>query len=69
MLDAENKVNMRNVTLGASEGERIQILEGLQASERVVTEGVDRLREGMQVKVAGAEPVPEVDKDVVEGGE
>ena len=69
VLDAENKVNMRNVTLGASEGERIQILEGLQAGERVVTEGVDRLREGMQVKVAGAEPVPEVDKDVAEGGE
>ncbi len=69
VLDAEDKVNMRNVTLGASEGERIQILDGLQAGERVVTEGVDRLREGMQVKVAGAEPVPEVDKDVVEGGE
>jgi len=57
VLDAENKVSLRTVSLGTAEGERVQILEGLKAGERVVTEGVDRLREGMTVKVAGeAEP-------------
>ena len=37
------------------------MLTGLEAGERVVTEGVDRLRDGMQVKVAGS-PAAEAGK-------
>ncbi|MGH8352804.1 MAG: MdtA/MuxA family multidrug efflux RND transporter periplasmic adaptor subunit, partial [Pseudomonas sp.] len=58
VLDAENKVSRRNVSLGTTEGERVQIVEGLEAGERVVTEGVDRLRDGMSVKVAGEGAAP-----------
>ena len=55
VLDADNRVSMRTVTLGVTAEERLQVLSGLTAGERVVTEGVDRLRDGMQVKVAVAE--------------
>jgi multidrug efflux system membrane fusion protein len=52
VLDSSDKVHLRNISLGASSGELLQVLSGLEAGERVVTEGVDRLREDMQVKVA-----------------
>ena len=52
VLDSSDKVHLRNISLGASSGELLQVLSGLQNGERVVTEGVDRLREDMQVKVA-----------------
>jgi multidrug efflux system membrane fusion protein len=52
VLDASDKVHLRNISLGATSGEQLQVLSGLEAGERVVTEGVDRLREDMQVKVA-----------------
>ncbi len=53
VLDGDNRVSLRTVTLGVSDDDHMQVLSGLQAGERVVTEGVDRLRDGMQVKVAG----------------
>lgn len=52
VLDDSDKVHLRNISLGAVSGEHLQVLSGLALGERVVTEGVDRLREGMQVKVA-----------------
>ncbi|OYT81028.1 MAG: efflux transporter periplasmic adaptor subunit, partial [Pseudomonas sp. PGPPP4] len=55
VLDADNRVSMRTVTLGVTAEERLQVLTGLEAGERVVTEGGDRLRDGMQVKVAGSD--------------
>ncbi|MCX7557622.1 MdtA/MuxA family multidrug efflux RND transporter periplasmic adaptor subunit [Xanthomonadaceae bacterium JHOS43] len=51
VVDAESKVSVRNLVLGASEGERVVVLDGLQAGERVVLEGLDRLREGSAVLV------------------
>ncbi len=58
VLDADNRVSLRTITLGVSDEDRLQVLSGLQAGERVVTEGVDRLRDGMQVKVAGSPANP-----------
>lgn len=52
VLDGENRVHLRNISGGATTGEQLQVLSGLTFGERVVTEGVDRLREDMQVKVA-----------------
>ncbi|MGE8410029.1 MAG: MdtA/MuxA family multidrug efflux RND transporter periplasmic adaptor subunit [Pseudomonas sp.] len=51
VVDAENKVHIRNLKLGDSDGERTVIKEGLAKGERVVLEGTDRLREGTQVEV------------------
>ncbi len=66
VLDGDNRVSMRTVTLGVTAEERLQVLSGLEAGERVVTEGVDRLRDGMQVKVASDTPdeVEPADKPV-----
>jgi len=38
-----------------SEGERIEILQGLEDGELVVTAGVSRIEDGMAVRLEGAE--------------
>jgi len=47
----EGKAKMRSIKLGALEGARTSILEGLSEGEQVVLEGIDRLWEGKDVKV------------------
>jgi multidrug efflux system membrane fusion protein len=58
----DNTVTARTVALGTSEGERIEVLSGLDAGDRVVVDGADRLREGSQVVIQGetapAAPAP-----------
>jgi multidrug efflux system membrane fusion protein len=49
----DNTVSVRPVKLGPSDGERVAVESGLAASERVVVDGMDRLREGARVQ-AGA---------------
>lgn len=49
-LDEALKVRRVEVVSGAVRGERLLILEGLAAGERVVSAGVSRLREGQQVR-------------------
>jgi len=46
-------VSVRPVKLGPSDGERVAVESGLVAGERVVVDGMDRLREGARVQ-AGA---------------
>jgi len=48
------KVAMRPVKTGALAGELQQVTGGVQPGERVVTDGVDRLREGDKVKIEDA---------------
>jgi multidrug efflux system membrane fusion protein len=50
-LDGDDKVAMRPVRLGPSDGERAVIESGLEPGQRVVVEGVDRLRDGAKVVV------------------
>ena len=45
----DHTVSVRPVQTGPSEGERVAVTDGLQAGERVVTDGADRLREGSKV--------------------
>ena len=49
VVDAENKVSVRKLALGPSEGDMTAVSSGLSPGDRVVTEGTDRLREGMSV--------------------
>ncbi len=51
VVDAQNKVSVRNLTLGPSEDDFTAVTSGLSPGERVVTEGADRLREGVSVDV------------------
>ncbi|MDD1621274.1 MAG: MdtA/MuxA family multidrug efflux RND transporter periplasmic adaptor subunit [Methylococcaceae bacterium] len=52
VVDPEKTVQIRRVTLGPTEGDKVAVLEHLAAGETVVVEGTDQLREGGQVDVA-----------------
>jgi multidrug efflux system membrane fusion protein len=51
VVDADNTVAIRPVTTGPTEGQVTAIESGLQAGERVIVDGVDRIREGAKVEV------------------
>ncbi|MFP3515162.1 MdtA/MuxA family multidrug efflux RND transporter periplasmic adaptor subunit [Pseudomonas sp. SIMBA_077] len=50
-MDGDNKVSIRSIKVGATDGELTVIEDGLQPTDRVVLEGTDRLREGSAVEV------------------
>ncbi|MFK3843275.1 MdtA/MuxA family multidrug efflux RND transporter periplasmic adaptor subunit [Serratia sp. NPDC087055] len=50
-MDAENKVSKHLVTLGIEDSQNVVIASGLNAGQRVVTDGIDQLIEGMKVEV------------------
>ena len=50
----DNTVTVRTVKLGPSDGEHTAILAGLEPGDKVVTDGIDRLREGAKVTVPSA---------------
>ncbi|WP_449371100.1 efflux RND transporter periplasmic adaptor subunit [Thiomonas sp.] len=51
VIGLDNKVKMRVVKTGVAFDNLTQIVSGLKAGERVVTDGLDRLRDGREVKV------------------
>lgn len=55
LVNADNTVSVRKVTLGPSEGNMVQILSGLKPGDRVVTDGTDRLTDGAKIFVPGAQ--------------
>lgn len=60
VIDGESKARMRALKLGATEGEHVAVVEGLQPEERVVLEGLDRLNDGREVTVVADTPEPAV---------
>jgi multidrug efflux system membrane fusion protein len=50
-VDAQNQVHIVEVATGVTDGERTQVLSGLEAGQQVVVDGTDRLREGSRVEV------------------
>jgi multidrug efflux system membrane fusion protein len=57
VVDAQNKAVVRAVKLGVTEGERVAVTQGVQAGERVVLDGLDRLRDGRDVDIIADPPV------------
>ena len=49
VVDRDNKVNIRFVKVGDQIGNQWVINDGLKPGERVVAEGVQKVRQGMQV--------------------
>ena len=47
----DNKVTIKKIALGPTEGERVAVTTGLDGSERIVIEGVDDLTEGAKVDI------------------
>lgn len=54
--EAERTVGLRPVTRGQATVDKIVITSGLQAGEKVITEGADRLKDGSNVILAGDAP-------------
>ncbi|PJK06854.1 efflux transporter periplasmic adaptor subunit [Lysobacteraceae bacterium NML95-0200] len=53
-VDAEDKVQQSAVVTGYREAGKVEIVQGLEAGERIVVEGVGKLRAGQRVVQAGA---------------
>jgi multidrug efflux system membrane fusion protein len=51
VIEPEGTASVRVVKVGDRTAESLVILDGIKAGERVVLEGVDRLREGAKVRV------------------
>jgi multidrug efflux system membrane fusion protein len=58
VVDGNNKVSMRSVQTGPNDGVRVAVLDGLRLGERVVTDGVDRVRDGAIVQVMSQPETP-----------
>lgn len=56
VLQADSTVSVRKVKVGAVEGDNSEILSGLALGEKVVIDGVDKLREGAKVALPNAAP-------------
>ena len=56
VIGADNKVAVRTVKLGPTDGGLVAITDGLKAGDRVVIDGADRLRDGQAVTVPAAAP-------------
>ena len=50
----DNTVAVRVITTGANEAGRVEVTSGLAAGERVVVDGMDRLREGAKIEIIEA---------------
>jgi membrane fusion protein (multidrug efflux system) len=55
VVGSDNKVSIRPVTVGERVGKMWIVTEGLKAGERVVVEGLMKVRDGVPVKVASAD--------------
>ena len=53
LMDGDEKVTVRPIKTGETDGVNTVVLSGLNAGDRVVTDGTDRLREGAPVRVVG----------------
>ena len=56
VVNPDNNVSVRPVTLGVVDGEKVAVTAGLKAGEVVVTEGGDRLRDGAPVQLPSSTP-------------
>jgi membrane fusion protein (multidrug efflux system) len=57
IVNAENKVSQRPVKVGDTVGGNVLVLEGLKTGDRIIVEGLQKVREGTVVKPVAA---PEV---------
>jgi multidrug efflux system membrane fusion protein len=55
-VNPDSTVSVKPVKLGVAQGERQAILSGIDVGDTIVTDGVDRLRDGAKVILPGAQP-------------
>jgi multidrug efflux system membrane fusion protein len=56
LVKGDDTVEIRVVELGATDGEKVQIVKGLQPGDQVVIDGTDRLRDGAKIRRPGGPP-------------
>jgi len=56
VVDAENKVSLRTVKIGEKADKDVVVLEGLNAGDRVIVEGMQKVRPGGQVNPSTPTP-------------
>jgi membrane fusion protein (multidrug efflux system) len=56
LLEGDGTAKRIPVKTGTRSNGKIEIVEGLRPGQKVVTEGVVKLADGMKVQVAGAKP-------------
>ncbi len=56
LVDKDNKVEVRRIELGESRGTRIVVIKGLTEGERVITEGIQKVRPGQVVQPTEIKP-------------
>ena len=64
LVKPDNTVTQRKITVGVADGDYVSVRGDLQPGDKVVTDGIDRLREGAQVNVVDSEKVKKVDQAV-----
>jgi membrane fusion protein (multidrug efflux system) len=55
IISPDQKANQRAVTIGEQVGPNLVVLDGVQVGERIVVEGLQKVREGLEVKALTAE--------------
>ncbi len=63
VVDGDDKVEARRVKLGKAEGTQAVIADGLKPGERVIVEGIQKVRPGMVVAATEAPPAPPAAQD------
>ena len=58
VVDDQNKVSVRTVKVGEKSDQEIIILEGLKPGERIVVEGMQKVRPGGEVIPTTGEETP-----------
>jgi membrane fusion protein, multidrug efflux system len=58
IVNADDTVSVRPIKIGPTDGPMAQVTSGLSGGERVVVDGLDRLRDGARVTIPGAASPP-----------
>lgn len=51
LVNADSTVSVRPVKLGVTDGDRVEVLSGLNTGDRVVIDGADKLRDGAKINL------------------
>jgi len=51
LVNADSTVSVRPVKLGVTDGDRVEVLSGLQPGDHIVVDGADKLRDGAKIIV------------------
>jgi membrane fusion protein (multidrug efflux system) len=68
VVDAQNKVEQRHITLGQSTPTTAVVMTGLKQGEMVVLEGLQKVRPGQTVTPGPATPPPTIPPTAMQGG-